>query len=206
MRKKLFILFIFFSAALSAHDIQYNVEMSGVASDGDYAPFWHVSNRQGVGSIDTRSGYIRAALSGTSKMGKAWSADYGVDFIVAHNHTSTIILQQAYADISWKMFTLSLGQKERWDNLVNHRLSTGSLVESGNARPIPQIRLEVPEYWDIFGTNGWLTLRGHLAYGWFTDGQMVPEFSKAAFALKVGELSAPVSASFSPRRPSLSST
>ncbi|MBR3880988.1 MAG: peptidylprolyl isomerase, partial [Mailhella sp.] len=32
--------------------------------------------------------------------------------------------------------------------------------------------------------------------GWFTDGQMVPEFSKAAFALKDGELSAPVRTQF----------
>lgn len=176
MRKLLYTLFISLSAALSAQNIQYNVEMSGVASDGDYTPFWHVSNRQGLGSIDTRSGYIRAALSGTNNVGKALRADYGADFLVAHNHTSTVILQQAYADISWKMFTLSLGQKERWDNLVNHRLSTGSLVESGNARPIPQIRLEVPEYWDIFGTNGWFTLRGHLAYGWFTDQEWQKDF------------------------------
>lgn len=32
--------------------------------------------------------------------------------------------------------------------------------------------------------------------GWFTDGQMVPEFSKAAFALPVGEVSAPVRTQF----------
>ena len=32
--------------------------------------------------------------------------------------------------------------------------------------------------------------------GWFTDGQMVPEFSKVAFALKVGEVSAPVRTQF----------
>ncbi|MBQ8172864.1 MAG: peptidylprolyl isomerase, partial [Mailhella sp.] len=32
--------------------------------------------------------------------------------------------------------------------------------------------------------------------GWFTDGQMVPEFSKAAFALGVGEMSGPVRTQF----------
>ena len=52
----------------------------------------------------------------------------------------------------------------------NSDLSTGALVESSNAAPIPQVRIEIPEYSDIFGTNGWFTLRGHIAYGWFDDG------------------------------------
>ncbi len=177
MRNILFVLLISLSAVLSAQDLKYNIEMNGVASNGDYTPFWHISNRQGLGSIDTRSGYVRAALMGTNKISNEWKADYAVDFLVSHNHTSTIILQQAYADISWKIFTLSLGQKERWSTLVNHRLSTGSLVESGNARPIPQVRIEIPEYWDIFGTNGWFTLRGHLAYGWFTDQKWQKDFT-----------------------------
>ena len=169
MKKILSIILFWLATTLSAQNLSYNIEMNGVASNGDYTPFWHIANRQGIGSIDTRSGYIRAALSGSHKFSDDWSATYGGDILLANNLTSTIIVQQAFADINWKMFTISLGQKERWSGLSNHRLSTGSLTESGNARPIPQIRIEVPDYWDIFGTNGWFTLRGHLAYGWFTD-------------------------------------
>lgn len=176
MRKLVSIILLCITTVLSAQNISYCIEMNGVASDGDYTPFWHISNRQGIGSIETRSGYIRAAVSGNHKFSGNWSARYGGDILIADNHTSAIILQQAFADINWKMFTLSLGQKERWSGLSNHRLSTGSLTESGNARPIPQIRIEIPEYWDIFGTNGWFTLRGHLAYGWFTDENWQKDF------------------------------
>ena len=41
------------------------------------------------------------------------------------------------------------------------------MVESNNARPIPQIRLEVPDYVAIPGTHKWLHLKGHIAYGRF---------------------------------------
>lgn len=177
MKKLLFLLFISLTTTLSAQELKYSIEMNGIASNGDYAPFWHISNRQGVGSIETNSGYIRSAISGDYSINSDWSGAYGVDILIAGNHTSTFIVQQAYADINWKMFTLSLGQKERWSGLSNHRLSTGSLTESGNARPIPQIRFEASEYWDMFGTNGWFTLRGHLAYGWFTDENWQKDFA-----------------------------
>ncbi|MBR3883703.1 MAG: hypothetical protein IKJ31_02975 [Bacteroidaceae bacterium] len=161
----------------TAQNLSYNVELSGNAGSGDYAPFWHISNRQGIMSQENSSGYIRAGLAGDYKFGNSdWSINCGIDFISTKNHTSTVYIQQAFADVSWKMFTLSMGQKERWAPLKNHRLSTGGLTESGNARPIPQIRLEVPEYWDIFRTNGWFTLRGHLAYGWFSDGNWQEDF------------------------------
>lgn len=163
--------------AATAQHLSYNVELSGSAGSGNYAPFWHISNRQGAISEETKSGYLRVGFAGGHKFGKGdWSIDCGIDLISAKNHTSAMYIQQAFADVSWKMLTLSMGQKERWAPLKNHRLSTGGLTESGNARPIPQVRLEVPEYWDLFGTNGWFTLRGHIAYGWFSDGEWQKDF------------------------------
>ena len=169
-----------------AQEFNYRIETNASLSGGNYAPFWHVSNRQGIGSIDTESGYARAALYGNNSFGKDWQIGYGADFIVAHNHTSNVYIQQAFADVNWRMFTLSIGQKERWSNFKNHRLTTGGLTESGNARPIPQIRIEVPHYWDIFGTNGWFTLRGHIAYGWFTDENWQKDFTGKEYERNVG--------------------
>lgn len=170
-------------------------EAGGTYGDGAYTPFWHMANRQGVSSHENWSYYARVGIGGMHKFkSKEIKLDWAADLIAGDNLTSVVYIQQAYFDFQWKRFRISLGQKERWGELPNHRLSTGSLVESGNARPIPQIRLELPEYWNIPGTKGWFGIKGHLAYGYHTDGgwqerffsEDSPRSDKALYHSKAG--------------------
>jgi len=161
----------------NAQTFTEEVEMTGTAGSGNYAPMWHMANRQGVSSIDNSMGYLRSSLAGkhgfsTSGIGLDW----GFDFVAGANLTSAIYIQQAFVDFNWKIARLSIGQKERWGEFGNHKLTTGALVESGNARPVPQVRIELPEYWNIPGTNGWIGIKGHLAYGMFTDGSWQKDY------------------------------
>lgn len=164
----------------NAQMLNYSMEVNGTAGGGDYAPFWHSSNRFGLGSTETKNGYVRAALSSSaeSKNGK-WFFSYGADLVAGYNQTSSVFVQQAYGQVNRSVWQLTIGQKERNGEMKNQRLSTGALTESGNARPLPQVRIEIPEYWDLFGTAGWFTLRGHLAYGIFTDGKWQQNFAAA---------------------------
>lgn len=59
----------------------------------------------------------------------------------------------------------------------NEQLTSGWMVEGPNTRPIPQIRAEIRDYLDIPGLGHWLALKGHLAYGWFTDGSWQEDFA-----------------------------
>ena len=189
LRNKLLntILILFAVCGLQAQTLKENYEFTGSFGSGDYAPLWHIANRQGVNSYDNKSIYTRIGIAGEHTFGnRNMGIDWGFDFVVGDNLTSGIFIQQAYIDISWKRLNLSLGQKERWGELSNPRLTTGALVESGNARPIPQIRLELPEYWNIQGTGGWLALKGHIAYGWFTDEEWQKDFVADDKARTVG--------------------
>ena len=173
--------------AIEAQGIRYSIEFNAAIAKGHYAPFWHVSNRQGVAGVNIKSAYTRASIGSKHIIADGnWSIDWCADAVIAKNHTSKIFIQQAFADINWRMLSLSLGQKERQGNLKYCRLSTGALTESSNARPIPQIRIEIPEYWDIFSTNGWFTLRGHIAYGWFTDEKWQEDFVPRGMQRTVG--------------------
>lgn len=168
----LLILLVFLVSGLSfsQNKLEYKVAATGVASDGGFSPFWLTSNRHGISSIDNNSSYMRGALSGRTSLKGGWGVDYGADVVGGNNLHSDVFLHQLYADVSWRWLRLGIGKKERGGELKNFNLSTGGLVESGNAAPIPQVRLEVPEYKDFFGTGGWFALRGHVAYGWFSDG------------------------------------
>lgn len=182
MKKICFIisLLCFTIAGLKAQTITESVEMTGTAGSGDYTPMWHMANRQGVSYKDGSFGYMRNNLEGNHMIGKSGiSLNWGFDLVAGTSLTSNVYIQQAYIDLKWKKMLLSLGQKERWSTLGNHRLSSGSLVESGNARPIPQIRFELPEYWNIPGTGEWLAIKGHFAYGWFTDANWQKDFVSA---------------------------
>ena len=162
----------FIAAGSLAQTISTRYEAAGTYGSGEYTPFWHMANRQGISSHANSAFYARLGVEGDHRFSsKDITLEWGADAVAGYNLASTVFVQQAYFDFQWKKFRVSLGQKERWGDLPNHRLSTGSLVESGNARPIPQVRIELPEYWNIPGTKGLLGIKGHLAYGIFTDGK-----------------------------------
>ena len=170
---KRFLLFTLTLIAMctKAQTITERQEFTGTYGCGEYAPFWHITNRQGLGSEKTGMAYARVGVGGNHPLGKSGIIlDWGADIVAGMNMASTVFVQQAYVDCCWRKLRLSVGQNERRDGLMNHRLTTGTLVESGNARPIPQVRLELQEYWGIPGTKGWLGIKGHFAYGRFTDG------------------------------------
>lgn len=182
---------------------QYNI----IVSDGGYAPFWLTANRQGLLSVNDNNGYARYGLEWSGTFDKKGKFGYSTvaDIVVAYNQNADFYIQQLYADFSWKWVTLSIGSKERYNemseyaiasyttphennktNLLFNRhcfvqmntLGSGGLSYSGNSRPIPQIRLEIPQYIPFPFTNKWVKIRGHIAYGIFTDGNFQSSFSR----------------------------
>ena len=51
------------------------------------------------------------------------------------------------------------------------------VVEGSNARPVPQVRIELPLYWDVPFTRGWLGVKGHIDYGLLTDNGWREDFT-----------------------------
>lgn len=167
-------------AAAEGDTLSYRLELSGNASTGDYAPLWFTANRYGLSSERPQSGYLRAGVQYTTRFGHGWSLQSGLDLAGAIDQTAPFVVQQAYADLSWKVLTLSVGAKERgaFPLEKDMRLSSGMMVEGANARPIPQVRLEMKQYWNVPLTRGWLGLKGHIGYGVLTDGRWRENFVK----------------------------
>ncbi|MGN0233693.1 MAG: capsule assembly Wzi family protein [Bacteroidaceae bacterium] len=152
-------------------NVRYGASMSGMASSGTYAPFWFTANRYGLSTSNTESFLMRASLDRSTRSDSAqrWRIGYGADFAVAAGMSSHLILQQLYAEVEWKVLRLSIGQKERPLELLDDKLSCGAMTSGINARPLPQVRLELPDFWAVPGTHNWFSLKAHFAMGAYTD-------------------------------------
>lgn len=158
--------------------LTYRAEAAVTVSNGEYAPLWLTANCYGMTSNESKNAYLRAGIAWNKSLKHNWRITAGLDLAGGKNLTSNFWIQQAYADISWKKLTLSLGSKERsgFPLEKNEQLTSGWMVEGPNTRPVPQIRAEIRDYLDIPGLGHWLALKGHLAYGKFMDGNWQEDF------------------------------
>lgn len=152
--------------------ITYKTEAQITVSDG-LSPLWLNANKHGLSSVAGDNGYLRAGICRSVRADSArhWRIGYGADFAAAYNFTSGFVVQQLYADFEYKKVRLSVGSKERTAPLKNDELSSGSQALGINARPVPEARLELPEYVSLTGKSDWVAVKGHIGYGMMTDGR-----------------------------------
>ena len=170
---------MFAQASRLGHDIDFHTSLTATAGSGDNAPFWFTGNRYGLGTIQPNSGLLRLGMERSTQADqqRRWRIGYGLDVVGAVHHDSRFILQQAYADFQYKEVAISVGQKERPTELRDNTLSSGGMAMGINARPLPQVRFEMPRFWAIPKTNYWFAFKGHVAYGWYTDNQWQRRFN-----------------------------
>ena len=144
--------------------LEYKVEMQGSLSKGK-TPLWLNANKYGLSSLETANGYLRGGIERplSTDEGHKFGLGYGLDVVVPINYTSKAVIQQAYVEGRWWHGTLTIGAKEQPMELKNNELSSGSQTLGINARPIPQVRLALSDYWTLPFANGWLHLKGHVA-------------------------------------------
>lgn len=149
--------------------ITWKVTAESAFSDGDHNPFWFQTNRQGLVSPRTDSGFVEIGAVREPEHDRRFSWGAGVDIAVPWRGQSPWVIQQLYGEIRYRCLNLMVGAKEMWGEFNNPWLSSGNLMYSGNARPVPQARIGIFDYADIWGTDGWLGVKGYIAYGKYTD-------------------------------------
>lgn len=160
-------------------DISVNVETEATFSGGSFSPLWLTNNKYGMSSADGDNFYLRAGAGWDKSFGQGWKLGAGLDLATAAGQASKFWLQQAYFDVSWSMLSLSIGSKERIGSPLEKDplLTSGWMAEGINTRPIPQIRAEIRDFYSLPFTGNWLSLKGHLAYGAFLDGNWQESFA-----------------------------
>ena len=153
--------------------IRYHGEIGINIAGGEHTPFWLMNNKYGLSSVERNNGYLRLGafhdMDTTRRL--TWGA--GVDLAVAARFSSVFVVQQLYAEAKYRCLNIMAGSKEMSGFISNSDLATGNLTYSGNARPIPQVRVGIFDYADFWGTKGWFAVKGYIAYGKFTDNRWI---------------------------------
>lgn len=188
--------------------VDYEAEAVINAGSGDFAPYYIAANRHGIVTQSTDAllrvaavkpierdrkfsyGFAAEALTGYSS-----SIDY-LRYTIADNkftdiarHPSALWLQQLYGEVKYRSIFLYAGMKQETSALLSFDLSSGDITESGNARPIPQLRAGFIDFQDIPLTNGWVQIQGEISYGKFADnGWMKSHFNYYNWHINLGAL------------------
>lgn len=174
-RKILFSLLLFPAAVFAQKEnltdgLEVGLEAQASISDAK-TPLWLNANKYGLSSLKSRNGYVRfSALRPTEADSRRnWKWGYGLDVAAAANHSSVLVVEQAYGELAWKKLHITMGAKQQPAVMKDMELSSGSLTCGWNARPIPQIRLDV-DWFSIPSTKGWWKWKFYGSYGMTTDG------------------------------------
>ena len=176
-------LLIYFTPCLAQNTTSsstgYHVETAGSAATGKHTPFWIASNKYGTVPLDTETGYLRTGAIHNQSFGNGlhWSA--GIDLLAATPRYRNVYIQQLFATVQYKCLNLAIGSKENYYSLWNNELSSGDMVVSKNARPIPEINLSIPGFTSIPFTKGFIQFRGNFALGQSFDSQYLRRHHKS---------------------------
>jgi len=148
----------------------YKVSFSGAGADGG-TPFWMASHTHGRMPTDITGfgGYMQAGVQHTGRLTDRWQWEAAMSLVAATPRIGRhVFVEEAYAALSYRdRLALSIGSRA-WDGNASATrptspdptLSSGDLLLSPNARPIPEITLYTPRLMTVPLTGGWLAAGG----------------------------------------------
>lgn len=168
--------------------LDYGVSLVAGGGSGHFSPYF-ISSLQGGRFTQQYNIQAEGAICKNMSEEGRFSYGFGLDVVGGYSsgvdyeryrlsdkswfkHTerpSAAWIQQLYGELRWRSMFVSIGAKERRSALLNNSLTSGDLTESGNARPVPQIRAGLTDFRDIPFTGGWVQIQFEAGYGKFLD-------------------------------------
>jgi len=180
-KKVIFIVLLFVtSGSLFAQmKSSYRAETFGSLATGENTPFWMTNQNWGVVSLDANNYYVRGGVFHEQKINTDWSWEAGFDMLGASKaHYGNFWVQQLYGRVNWKIWRLDIGSREDYVSFLNPYLSSGDFTHSNNSRPIPEIKVSIPQFLLVPYTKGNMYIKGDFSLGHYLDGQWQEDTAK----------------------------
>lgn len=173
--KKVFIFFpviLFWANAIAQnHMPAVSIESGAIISTGNHSPFWFYSNQYGKTSTQNNSIYLLPSIYHNFKDSSKIDYSYNISPLLRYDGLGRSYMHQWYGELKFYFIRFTAGAKEETYGNQDPNLSTGFILWSKNARPMPKLTIGVPEYTPVPFTWKYLEFKGGLSHGWFDDNE-----------------------------------
>lgn len=164
--------------SLGTH-VDYTLTAETAVGTGENTAYQLVTNRHHALGTRSNTAYLRGAISVKHHFSDNLSIEGVADAIGAVHADHKVYLQQCYVNVKYGHFFAEVGARETEPVLRDFNLSSGAFVESGNAKPIPQLRIGTNGFWTVPGTKEWLEIYVDGGYGHYMDGDYLNDAYEA---------------------------
>ena len=151
--------------------IRYDVGVLGVASTGEYSPFWLQNRAYGkIASSPTSADMLVGISKEFGSKKRLFDYGFKANLLLQINDTKTsAYFHELYLKTRISVFDLIIGAREEHLGNQDSTLSCGGFLFSQNARPMPKITLGIEHFTVVPFTYEFVEIKGAISQGWFTD-------------------------------------
>lgn len=155
--------------------LYYVADLRAVSSSGAEAPSLLRHNSYGDISVQPHSGTVRAGIIKPATRPDRWF-DYDFGVVLSGRFGGgpagsdmTGYFSQLYAHARLYIVDITAGIQPQYWGAGDPDLSSGCLLFSNNAHPVPQVRIGIDRWTAFPGLYGYLEFKGGLTHGWLHD-------------------------------------
>lgn len=162
------------SAQTDSSLVEYNINLLSNVGIGKQAPFLSTANQWDRHSFSPNSltlwGTIHKRLKAHSVFDYGFGAELTTNLSVAETR---FFPDELYIDAKVGPFVFTAGRKQAVYGNQDPILSSGGMLWSRNARPMPRLSLESFGYIPVPFTHQFVEVKGGITHGWFIDSTLV---------------------------------
>lgn len=174
--------------AVAADSLRYGAEFIGSGATKDFAPYMLGSWSHGK-TVMGGNALVDVSIVKDFNMGRRFSWEAGAELVTGYTSRAPYAhydakagawlstdrgpaagwIQQLWGAVKYRGVFLSAGMRDHDSEIVDDTLSSGDLIQSNNARAIPEVRIGFIDFQNIPFTRGWAQIKGCISYGKMAD-------------------------------------
>ncbi len=140
-----------------------------ISNQSSALPFWFHSEKYGVVDQSSANSILSSEVATRFINTGFVKIDAGADLIIRGAKNNSVFFNQVFLDATIGGFKLTGGKFYDPQAQFENELSTGSLMVSRNASPMPKIAFYTDDFITVPFLQGYINYKGYFSHGWQND-------------------------------------